>query len=271
MATSIASQLQAIKSYIKADAEPTKRPFTRPSIIFNPKEAADIDLDTLFSIALSGLEVLISTDERFSSYKNDLFSHKSRELDRELMGVEENKRINSSISSFLRLLSGHLQLHSALKTLEYLIRRYKVHVYNTEELILCALPYHDTHAFVRIVQLLDFGNSKWRFLEGVKTSGAPPPRKVIVQQCIRDMGVLVAICNYALPLKKHQPSRPVVGFCTAVVIEVLGSMQIIDTDAVQKIIPFVRSGFRPATKCGPDHKAVNVEINYTVQGLHLSL
>ncbi|KAJ4955279.1 hypothetical protein NE237_012062 [Protea cynaroides] len=255
MATTLASQLQAIKSYIKADAEPTKRPFTRPSIIFNPKEAADIDLETLLSIALSGLEVLINTDERFRSYKNDLFSHKSKDLDRELMGVEENNRINLSISSFFRLLSGHLQLHSALKALEYLIRRYKVHVYNTEELILCALPYHDTHAFVRIVQLLDFGNSKWRFLEGVKTSGAPPPRKVIVQQCIRDLGLLVAICNYALPVKKHQPSRPVVGFCTAVVIEVLGSMQIIDTDVVQKIIPFVHFGLRPTIRCGPDHKA----------------
>ena len=39
-------------------------------------------------------------------------------------------------------------------------------------------------------------NSKWKFLDGVKTSGAPPPRKVIVQQCTRDKGVLEAICDY---------------------------------------------------------------------------
>ena len=30
----------------------------------------------------------------------------------------------------------------------------------------------------------------------MKTTGAPPPRKVIVQQCIRDKGVLEAICDY---------------------------------------------------------------------------
>ncbi|KAL6971531.1 hypothetical protein U1Q18_031210 [Sarracenia purpurea var. burkii] len=125
MASSIASQLQVIKSLIKTDSEPQKRPFTRPSILFNPKEAADIDLDALFSIALSGLEVLINTDERFRKYKNDLFSHKSRELDRELMGIEDNNRINATISSYLRLLSGYFHLPSALKTLEYLIRRYK--------------------------------------------------------------------------------------------------------------------------------------------------
>lgn len=67
----------------------------------------------------------MSQDERFGNYKNDLFTHKSKELDRELMGIQENSQINASISSYLRLLSGYFQLPSALRTLEYLIRRYK--------------------------------------------------------------------------------------------------------------------------------------------------
>lgn len=59
MASSIASQLQAIKSLINVDTEaPQKRPFTRPSILFSPKEAADIDLESLLSIALSGIRIL---------------------------------------------------------------------------------------------------------------------------------------------------------------------------------------------------------------------
>lgn len=256
MATSIASQLQTLKSLIKTTtAEPQKRPFTRPSILFDPKEAADVDLDTLLGLALSGLEVLISTDERFRIYKNDLFSHKSRELDRELMTIEENNGINAAINSYLHLLSNYFQLSSALKTLEYLIRRYKIHVFNTEDLILCALPYHDTYIFVRIVQILDTGNTKWKFLDGVKASGAPPPRKVIVQQCIRDFGVLEALCNYASPVKKFQPSRPIIGFCTAVVIEALGSLTTIDSDIVKRVLPFVVSGLQPGVKAGLDHKA----------------
>ena len=32
-----------------------------------------------------------------------------------------------------------------------------MHVYNVEDVVLCALPYHDTHAFVRIVQLITTG------------------------------------------------------------------------------------------------------------------
>ncbi|KAF9617505.1 hypothetical protein IFM89_036709 [Coptis chinensis] len=257
MATSIASQLQRLKPFMQIEPEQTKRPFTKPSIIFDPKEAADIDLDTILTLSLTGLEALVQIDNSFGSYKNSLFSSRSRDTDRELLGVEENNKINDSISSYLRLLSGHLQLHSALNTVEYLIRRYKVHVYNVDELVLCALPYHDTHAFVRIVQLLNLGNSKWGFLEGVKVSGAPPPRKVIVQQCIRDMGVLETLNRYASPTKRYQPSVPVISFFTAVVVEVLGAFPVIDSDTVRRILPFVFSGFEPTSKGGRDHKVAS--------------
>ncbi|KAL6531214.1 hypothetical protein OROHE_014283 [Orobanche hederae] len=254
--TSISSQLQAIKTVLNASNDPEpgkKRPLTRPSVLFDAKAAADIDLDTIFNIALSGLEVLIAMEERFSKYKSDLFSYQSKELDRELVGQEENKLINASISSYLRLLSGYLELHSALKTLEYLIRRYKVHVYNAEDLILCSLPYHDTHVFVQIVQLISAGNSRWKFLDGVKASGARLPREVIVQQCIRDMGVLESICNYATPVKKSQPSKNVIGFCTAVIFEVLGLVTV-DSDTVKRILPYVSSGMQPGAR-GQDQKA----------------
>ncbi|XP_052736877.1 uncharacterized protein At3g06530 isoform X2 [Vigna angularis] len=260
MATSLASQLETLRSFAKADSEPLKRPFTRPSILFDPKEAADIDIETLFSLALEGLEVLIGKDERFRNYKNDLFSHRSKELDRELMGIEQNNQLNISIASYLRLLSGYFLLRPALKTLEYLIRRHKIHVYNIEDLILCSLPYHDTHPFVRIVQILDTRNTKWGFLDGVKASGAPPPRMVIVQQCIRDKGILDALCNYASPSKKSQPSRLFIGFCTAVFVEVLGTVVTVDDDLVKRILPFVVSGLQPGINGVSDHKAGSLMI-----------
>ncbi|KAK9142873.1 hypothetical protein Syun_012273 [Stephania yunnanensis] len=255
-AGSIASQLRAIKSFIQVEGEPpSKRPFTRPSIIFDPKEAADIDLLTILSIAHSGLEVLVQNDNRFGGYKNSLFSDKSRDVDRELMGVEENNKINDSITSYLRLLSGYLHLPSSLKTLEYLFRRYKIHIYNIDELILSALPNHETHAFVQIIQLLELGNSKWKFLEGVKVSGAPPPRRVIVQQCIRDTSILETLCKYATPIKKYQPSAPVIGFFTSVVVEILGALPLIDDGTVRRILPFVFSGLEPTSRGGTNHKA----------------
>lgn len=50
------------------------------------------------------------------------------------------------------------------------------------------------------------------------------------------------------------PLRPVVSFCTAVVVEALGSVMTIDSDAVKRILPFVTSGLQPGTIGGSDHK-----------------
>ncbi|CAN1344842.1 Uncharacterized protein At3g06530 [Linum perenne] len=261
MATTINAQLQALKSAVQVrDVESQKRPFTRPSILFSPKEAADLDIDAIHSIAVTGLEVLIVADERFASYMNGLFSIKSKDFNRELMREEENRQLNVSISSYLRLLSGYLQLTASLKTLEYLIRRYKIHAYNVEDLILCALPYHDTHVFVRLVQLVETRNDKWKFLDGVKASGAPPPRNVIVQQCLRDLGVLETICNYASSSKKFQSSKPVFSFCTSVVIAALGSSTGIGNDFVKRIVPFVVSGLQVGGNVPSDHKACSLMI-----------
>ncbi|KAL9235552.1 hypothetical protein vseg_010302 [Gypsophila vaccaria] len=254
-ATSIEAQLKTLRSFVKVDAELPKKPQIKPSILYDPKEAADIDIHQIFDLALSGFEVLATDDEKFRVYRNDLFDPKSREVDRELMNTEENERIDVTIVSYLRLLSGYLQSPSAFKTLEYLIRRFKVHVYNSEELILCALPYHDTHAFVRIVQLIDFSGTRWKFLDGVKNSGAPPPRGVIVQQCIRDMGVLEMICSYASPSRKNQPSTPVISFTTAVVVEVLGSLATLDSDIVKRILPFIDSALQSGGKGSSDYRA----------------
>ncbi|KAL5215279.1 hypothetical protein ABZP36_004431 [Zizania latifolia] len=85
---------------------------------------------------------LAGADERFRRYSNTLFSETSLEVNRERLTSKENDKLNKSISSYLRLLASYLQFPVALKTLEYLIRRYLVHVYNLDELLLSALPYH---------------------------------------------------------------------------------------------------------------------------------
>jgi len=185
MATSLESQLKAIASiHVQAD-DLKKRPFTRPSILFDPTEAADVSLEIVYDIAFRGLDELSAIESHFATFKKTLFNSESLQIDRELQNREYNAKLDKSIAAFLRLLSGYLLLAHSHKTLEYLIRRYKIYAYNVDDVILCALPYHETSLFVRIVQLLNLEKTKWHFLEGVKRSGAPPPRAVLVKQCTR--------------------------------------------------------------------------------------
>lgn len=76
MASSLAQQL--LKSRTPA---PQKH---KSSFIFDPKHAADYDLDTIFSIAVNGLAELRQIDERFALFEKTLFSDTIKDLDRVL-------------------------------------------------------------------------------------------------------------------------------------------------------------------------------------------
>lgn len=43
-------------------------------------------------------------------------------------------------------------------------------------------------------------------------------------------------------------------FCIAVIIEVIGSVTVVDTNVVKRILPYVVYGLQPNVKVEPDHK-----------------
>ena len=62
-----------------------------------------------------------------------------------------------------------------------------VHERKVEELMLAALPYHETEQFVRLVQILRLEpRSRFAFLEPMQKSGAPAPREALVLRCLTD-------------------------------------------------------------------------------------
>ena len=56
----------------------------------------------------------------------------------------------------------------------------------------------------------------------------------------------------ASPTKKSGPSVPAIRFCTAVFVEVLGTVVTVDDDLVKRILPFV--SLQPGIKEVSDHK-----------------
>ncbi|MCO5557097.1 hypothetical protein L7F22_010653 [Adiantum nelumboides] len=244
MATALAAQLQALASS-STDGSFYKLN-TRPSILFDAREAADVDTTSIYSLALSGLEELATANPFFSNFKKTLFNVESCQTDRELQGHDFNANLNTSIHNFFYLVSDFVLLSAAHQTLEYLIRRYKIHIYNVDDLIKFILPYHETSLFVRIVQLSNIEKTRWRFLEGVKKSGAAPPRELLVQQCFHDLAVLDGICESAHMLKigsQTVRARTTYSFCVATIIEVLNASQTIDSTLVNKILTFVVQSF----------------------------
>ncbi|KAJ7545476.1 hypothetical protein O6H91_09G122000 [Diphasiastrum complanatum] len=244
MATSLGAQLRQLAIAQGRDGDTPADLRTKPSLIFTPSEAADIDLLTIYGMARAGLEELSEMDARFEPFKKTLFNQESTQIDRELQTKDFNDKLNISLSNYLHLLSGYLLLPPAHQTLEYLIRRYKIHVYNVEDLCMSMIPYHETSIFVRILQILHLKKTCWAFLDGVKNSGAAPPRAVLVQQCIQDVALLEAICGAAsIGSNASSKSRAMTSFAVVILMETLAAVPSISKEIVTRMLPFILQSF----------------------------
>ena len=141
---------------------------------------------------------------------------------RGLQTAEADAKIDRTLGSFLQLLSPHFLHSAAHKALEFLIRRFEIHKYNTDAVLACVLPYHGTRWFVRMVQLLRLKETCWSWLQG-KHGMSPPARATFVARCRKDARVLKQLCLLGLSDAREPCSRGRVAFTTVVVLEMLSA------------------------------------------------
>lgn len=122
MATALSQQLQALKGPVDKKK--------RISLLFDVRQAAQLDIDTIYQVGSEGLAELEKYDDRFAPFAQSLFSESNKRLDRDLLTSDVNKSIDESINYFLKLISPYFLLRPAQKALEYLIRRYRFVNYN---------------------------------------------------------------------------------------------------------------------------------------------
>jgi U3 small nucleolar RNA-associated protein 10 len=131
----------------------------RSSFLFDPKEAANMDSESVYCLAMNGLEQLKAIDrEAFGSFEATLFAQSSITYERLVQTKEVNVQLDAELRRFLLHLTPYFMLKPAHKCFEWLVYKYKVHVYNVDDVFMCVLPYHDTNYFVRALQLIDFSD-----------------------------------------------------------------------------------------------------------------
>lgn len=245
--SSLARQLQQLQipgSLPSAAAKTSKK----ASLLFDAKEAADIDNETIFSIALNGLEELKVIEPGFSAFDNSLFGDASKSLERTLQSKEVNEKLDQHITKFLKYLSPYFLLKPAHKVLEWLIRRYQIHVYNVDSLVSCILPFHETNIFARVLQLLAIKDphSRWNWLRPIQKAGVPLSKTAFLQHCISDSSFLSLVCDMVtegiklkIPLSS---SRVLITFYTTTVVGVLDMMPSVTEKFITHLLPYLLEG-----------------------------
>lgn len=196
--TSLAKQLQRLAvPHTQAVLGDDRK---KASLLFDPKEAASIDRETFHEIGLNGLEQLETIDEEFQTFETSLFGDSSLTFERSIQTKEVNEKLDETIKRFLIRLSQYCLMKPAHKTLEWLIHRFHIHFYNTDDLLLCFLPYHENKIFARVLQLIRFDSkiaSKWDWLEPLQKSGVHLSRTTLVNHCGTDTAFLSFVCDMA--------------------------------------------------------------------------
>lgn len=124
------------------------------SLIYNPKTAATQDYDYIFENAVEALSSLIELDSRFKIFTSSLFSESSINIDRNIQTKEQIKDLDNAVNAYLMLVSSRWHLTPTLHATEWLIRRFQIHVHNSEILLLSTLNYYQTPVFKRILNII---------------------------------------------------------------------------------------------------------------------
>ncbi|EZA62705.1 HEAT repeat-containing protein [Ooceraea biroi] len=197
MATSLAAQLKKLRT---PQTDLLLQDKKRASLLFDPKEAANLDRDTVLSIGQSGLQELVKLSVLFDNFKTTLFAQSSLSFERAVQDATVNKKLDAEITKFLLLLSPYFLLNATHKALEWLVHRYHVHQYNRDQFMLLILPYHETRMFVRALQLVDLSNAadKWHWLAPLQKRGVPLASGTLVNRLSTDNGFLKMLCTHVV-------------------------------------------------------------------------
>lgn len=126
MATSLAAQLAQIAANSKATLNiKAQKAAHSKSLIWEPRVAATQSYQTLYTICHPGFEELCQLDNRFVRFESTIFGEESQSQDRTQLSASENEELDRQVEAFLRLAGSKLRLMPAIKSIEWLIRRFR--------------------------------------------------------------------------------------------------------------------------------------------------
>lgn len=228
--SSLSQQLKAVadrNATVALDRKTRSKIHSR-SLLFDRKTAAAQDYDSIFQIACEGLTELAEFDLRFEVFWNTLFADSSVEFDRNVQSADVLKQLDKNVNAFINLAAPYYQLGSALKALEWLVRRYYINIHNADTLVFSALPYHALPVFTRFMDVVP--KEHWpHVLSGLisyKDSLKCPPHSSMLKVFLSDH---VFLRLYSLYLVEQLKNRTV--YKEQLVFYISNSVQVLASNA----------------------------------------
>ncbi|XP_036321431.1 HEAT repeat-containing protein 1 homolog [Rhagoletis pomonella] len=248
MTTSLQEQLQRLavpQTMALADAR------SKASVLFDRKEAGTKTRRTIYEIGIAGLQELTALNPIFQSFEATLFNESTLDLERSVEQSDLNKLLDRNINKFLNRLSPYFLLRSSLMCLEWLIRRFHIQEYNRNALLALALPYHETNAFMLVLQVIRIKQSdkEWNWLRPLQKPGVPVPKSVLLNRAATDVAFLKFVCQSTMDAVKEWGTQAnslqtLLNFYASVVVGALEHASRVEEWHIITILPSLIKGLQ---------------------------
>ncbi|OQR98818.1 hypothetical protein ACHHYP_07843 [Achlya hypogyna] len=254
MSSSLASQLQALK--VQTTGASSQKNVA--SFLHEPKVAAKIDGRTTYELAKTAMDQLCSMDGALDTFQTTLLhpNKAQAQFNRALLTKEETEALDTELGLLLDALSPYFLLPPTHQVLEFLVRKYEVHVWNVDALIACMICYHESPVFARMITICDLAkHPKWAFLEPVKANNVPLLRANLAKRCFADTKLVRFIYTSARRIGARNPKL--------MALYALLAMDVIDKSRVSEailrwVLPNIVDGLKD--KSFPEHQTASYMI-----------
>ncbi|KAG9044794.1 snoRNA-binding rRNA-processing protein utp10 [Tulasnella sp. UAMH 9824] len=242
MVSSLAAQLAQGASLNSAFLlSATKHRHYGHSYLFEPNEAANHDLASVYAIGQNGFMALCSLDSELEPLGIDLFSPASRNVDRTTLPPEQHQALRANIAAFMRRLSQYILDAPAAKALEWLVRRFRVNEFDVDLVLECFLPFHESPQFAKMHSILTIkADSMWSFLKPSPKIVHGLPRSALLTQMTKERDfarfVLKILSQAVASSTVH---RTLVNFHTSVAIEYISRLPVADAGILAFFLPSI--------------------------------
>lgn len=227
MTSLFASQLQAIAKNSTNELDlAARRDAHAESLLFEKSIAAKQDFQTIYAICADGFRELCQLDPQFHDFDRNLFSEHAKDQDREQMDKTENQALDNVLNRCLALLGSKVLLKPGIKAMEWLVRRFRVHVYNVDALLNTFLPYHEMPVWANVLSIVpnDKITAQWKFLRPYCKTTWNVPRHAIVYAAINNDAFFSMFNAYTLGVCRESFSSPVLlKFWSGINVEAISS------------------------------------------------